>query len=165
MADGLLDFNYGVGSGYQPSTIDFSKLISSDSDIGKIMSYTEGNNYGLSNSAAGSQIDFSALGQTGTGTQGSAGEWMGNVGQALSMLNNLVGGYTSLKQLGLAEKSYNTNRGLMMTNLANQANLTNEQLATRQATRLRSQGITGEANDAAVADFMRQYGVSGTLGG
>lgn len=164
MADDLINFNYGGTSAYQPSTIDFSTMFSGDTDIGKIMSYTSDNNYGLSNSAAGSQIDFSGLGQgVSTGIGDSSSNWMGNISQSLNLINNLVGGYTSLKQLGLSKDSYKTNKALMLTNLSNQANLTNAELATAEATRLRSQGITGDANDAAVAEFMSKYGVSGTI--
>ena len=88
-----------------------------------------------------------------------------DISTGIGAASNLFNIYSGFKGLGLAEDSFNFNKGVTNTNLANQAKLTNEMLATRQATRLRSQGITGAENDAAVADFMSQYGVSGKVGG
>lgn len=75
----------------------------------------------------------------------------------LDAVGNLFNLYAGMKGLGIAEDR----NDLMKTNLSNKANLTNERLGTRQASRLRSQGITGDANAAGVADFMKKYSVSG----
>lgn len=90
---------------------------------------------------------------------------LNTLGTGVSTLSDLFNIYAGIRGLNQAQDQFNFNRDLSLTNLANQANLTNEQLATRQATRLRGQGITGEANAQAVADFMAKYGVSGNLGG
>jgi hypothetical protein len=87
------------------------------------------------------------------------------LGSGVGALSDLFNIYAGIRGLNQSKDQFNFNRDLALTNLNNQANLTNEQLATRQATRLRSQGITGDANAQAVADFMAKYGVSGNLGG
>ena len=113
------------------------------------------------------------VGTTALGTATSATpDWklfssqgLKDISTGIGAASNLFNIYNGFKGLGLAEDSFNFNKGVTNTNLANQAKLTNEMLATRQATRLRSQGITGAENDAAVADFMSKYGVSGKVGG
>lgn len=87
------------------------------------------------------------------------------LGQGAGTLSDLFNIYSGIRGLNQSKDQFNFNRNLALTNLQNQANLTNERLATRQASRLRGQGITGEANAQAVADFMAKYGVSGNLGG
>lgn len=79
------------------------------------------------------------------------------LGNVLGAGTDLFSIYAGLKSLGFAEDR----NDMMKTNMNNQANLTNERLATRQASRLRSRGITGEDNARQVAEFMAKNGVSG----
>lgn len=86
---------------------------------------------------------------------------LGSLG--LNALNGVVGAYTGLRGLSLAKDQFALNKDLALTNLSNNANLTNERLATRQATRLKSQGMTDADQIAAAVDsYMKEYGVSGT---
>lgn len=86
---------------------------------------------------------------------------LGNLG--LNALNGVVGAYTGLRGLSLAKDQFKLNKDLALTNLSNNANLTNERLATRQASRLRSKGITDTEQIAAAVDsYMKEYGVSGS---
>ena len=50
-----------------------------------------------------------------------------NGAQAVNALSGLADAYTGLKSLGLAKKEFNFNKNLALTNLANQADLINEQ--------------------------------------
>ena len=50
-----------------------------------------------------------------------------NGAQAVNALSGLANIYTGLKSLGLAKKEFNFNKNLAFTNLANQADLINEQ--------------------------------------
>ena len=105
---------------------------------------------------------FGAAQGMGAGADGGMFDWlnsdtMGKFSTGLDAAQNLFSLYAGMKGLGFAEDR----NDLMKTNLNNQSNLTNERLGTRQATRLRSQGITGDANAQAVADFMKQYAVKG----
>jgi hypothetical protein len=129
--------------------------------------------------------DFSSLGnlqqgQAGGLNLGGVGQDVGGAGGFMDMFNsenlgtasNLLGGatnlfnlYAGMKGLGLAEDDFNMRKDMAETNLSNNANVTNERLGTRQASRLRSQGVTGEANDKAVSEFMAKFGVSGKAGG
>lgn len=88
-----------------------------------------------------------------------------NVGTGIGALSNLFNIYSGFKGLNLAEDQFDFNRGLAQTNLQNQSNLTNEQLATRQNTRALSRGLSPEQAQAEVAQFMQKYGVSGKIGG
>lgn len=124
--------------------------VNTNAGISDILSSLTGNSAAPSTSLTGDLFTADNLNALGTG---------------VGTLSDLFNIYSGIRGLNQAEDQFNFNRDLSLTNLANQANLTNEQLATRQATRLRSQGITGEANAQAVADFMAKYGVSGNIGG
>lgn len=89
----------------------------------------------------------------------------GALSSGANALGNLFNIYAGIKGLNQARDSFNFNRDLARTNLANQANLTNEQLSTRQGSRLRSQGLSPEEVQAGVAEFMQKYGVKGSIGG
>lgn len=106
----------------------------------------------------------------GTGQQSGSfldffnSENLNNLGTGIDAIGSLFDMYQGMKSLKLGEKTYDLNKDNMTTNLANQSKLTNERLSTRQASRLRSQGLSGDAVTNGVADFMAKYGVSGTLG-
>lgn len=136
-----------------------------------------GSNFGanagfdFSNTSIGDfmNTDFSGTGSLGNiGQTGGISNWfnsenLGNISAGINTLGSLFNMYQGMQALNLAEDQFNFNKNSYATELSNQANLTNERLATRQATRLRSQGITGDANDAAVAEYMEQYGVDGSI--
>jgi hypothetical protein len=84
-------------------------------------------------------------------------ETFNTIGQGIGAATDLFSIYAGLKGLGFAEDR----NDMMKTNMNNQANLTNERLRTRQGTRLRSQGITGDENAKMVAEFMAKNSVSG----
>lgn len=150
------------------STVDFTKMIN-DSVYSGMPNFVKPATNGISvqsgvggnTSTFNSGNPFTPIGNNGLFSTNT----LNNVATGIGALTNLSNIYTGFKGLGLAEDSFNFNKGVTNTNLANQAKLANEMLATRQATRLRSQGITGADNDAAVADFMSKYGVSGKVGG
>ncbi|MBP93674.1 MAG: hypothetical protein CMC55_06105 [Flavobacteriaceae bacterium] len=86
---------------------------------------------------------------------------MGNVG-GWNTFSNILGGigsianaYTGFKQLGLARDQFNWQRDAYNTNLVNQANLVNSQLADRQRRRqfFDSSAATPEA-------YLAQYGAA-----
>lgn len=80
--------------------------------------------------------------------------WLTGGAQAIT---GLAGAYTGLKQLGLAEDSFDFQKQAFNTNLENQARLTNEQLRREQAGR-------NARNPNEVVDldaYMKQYGVQG----
>ena len=67
--------------------------------------------------------------------------------------------WLGMQQLDLAKKSFMHNQGMDRTNLMNQANTTNEALASQwQARESAAPGQYGAKDD-----YMRQYGVSGTI--
>lgn len=163
--------NFGLGTGNSVpttnfGTVDFNKMLNQSLYQG-MPAFVQPSSNGISvTSGVGNNTStFNPIGGTPPTPDFFSTDTLNNVATGIGALSNLANIYTGFKGLGLAEDSFNFNRDLTNTNLANQANLTNEMLATRQATRLRSQGITGEANDAAVADFMSKYGVSGKVGG
>lgn len=122
-----------------------------------------------------SRMDIlSALGSIGNNSGslgGSNVSWynnsdlMNNIGTGVDALSGLFNIYSGVRGLNQAKDSFNFNKNLASTNLANQANLINEQLSTRQATRLKSQGLSEADVAKGVSDFMAKYGVSGTIGG
>jgi hypothetical protein len=105
---------------------------------------------------------FDAEGLT-QGTEGGGlfdfldSDMMNKIGTGVGAATDIFNLYAGMKGLGIADDR----NDLMKTNLSNQAKVTNERLGTRQATRLRSKGITGDENAQAVADFMAKNSVSG----
>lgn len=114
---------------------------------------TGGNMFG--SASVGAPTSAGGDGLFGIGALNSSN--LNDFSTGLDAVGNLFNLYAGMKGLGIAEDR----NDLMKTNLSNNANLTNERLGTRQASRLRSQGITGDANAAGVADFMKKYSVSG----
>lgn len=109
-------------------------------------------------------FNLNGLGDTGNSWFSPQAMQLGSLG--INAVGGLVNAYTGLRGLSLAKDQFKFNKGLALTNLQNNANLTNERLATRQATRLRSQGITDADQIAAAVDsYMAKYGVSGKTGG
>lgn len=134
------------------------------SDILNSLNTNVNNNAGISDIL--SSLDTNPVGtNSGSFNNLFTSDNLNTVGQGIGALSDLFNIYAGIRGLNQAEDQFNFNRGLSLTNLQNQANLTNERLATRQASRLRSQGVTGDQNAQAVADFMARYGVSGNLGG
>lgn len=113
----------------------------------------------------GNNLDLGGLNQNTGFDFGLNQDTFGALSSGASALGDLFNIYAGIKGLNQSKDMFNFNRGLAKTNLMNQANLTNEQLATRQATRLRSQGLPQDQIDAGVAEFMAKYGVKGTVGG
>lgn len=72
-----------------------------------------------------------------------------------------IGAYTGLRQLSLAKDSFNFNKDVTETNLANQAKLTNAQLEDRQRARIASNPNAYQS----LSEYMDKNAVSGRLGG
>lgn len=72
-----------------------------------------------------------------------------------------IGAYTGLRQLSLAKDSFNFNKDVTETNLANQAKLTNSQLEDRQRARIASNPNAYQS----LSEYMDKNAVSGRLGG
>lgn len=113
----------------------------------------------------GNNLDLNSMSGTGGFEFGLNEDTFGALSSGANALGNLFNIYAGIKGLNQARDSFNFNRDLATTNLANQANLTNERLATRQGSRLRSQGLSPEEVQAGVAEFMQKYGVKGSIGG
>lgn len=73
----------------------------------------------------------------------------------------LMQGWAGLKGLDLAKRQLALQEQTAAANLANQANLTNERLYTRQQSRYNRDPSRFQSPDA----FMKQWGVTGKLGG
>lgn len=124
------------------------------------------------NQAGIDQINLAAndiLGQSGVSSNPFADffntEMLANLANAAQLGANLFGIYGNMEGLDLAKKDYALRENVLKNDVANNANLTNERLATRQAMRLRSRGLSEDQVAQGVNDFMSQYGVSGKLGG
>lgn len=133
-------------------------------DLKKLMSGITGqNSNGMYQNGLGGQV---ATGGADSGGGLFTSDNMQLAGLGINAFNGLLGAYTGLSSLGLAKDQFKHNKGISDTNLSNSANLTNERLATRQATRMKSDGITDQAAiDAGVKEYMAKYGVSGKAGG
>jgi len=146
----------GFGNFTSLGEMDFSNLLADQTGI---------NQAGQLQNGLGGQISTGGL------TQGADSSFFsnGNLNTAatgLSALNGLLSAYTGIKGLGLAKDQFNYQKDLSNTNLENSANLTNERLATRQATRLRSAGETDQSViDSAVSDYIQKYGANTKAGG
>lgn len=94
-------------------------------------------------------------------------DWMGSdkKGGILPVATQGVGalmqGWAGLQGIQNAKRQQAFNEQMSATNLANQAALTNERLYTRQQSRYASNPNRFAAPDA----FMKQWGVSGKIGG
>lgn len=78
-----------------------------------------------------------------------------NIGAGIKGLTGLVGAYTGLKQLGLAQDSFDFRRGAFNDQYNNQARLTNSRLEDRQRAR-----VMRDPTAIPVAEYMRRFGTS-----
>lgn len=113
---------------------------------------------------------LSGAGQQVTPNSDSMFSWLnsdnlGLINSGVNALGGVFNAYQGMKGLDLAKDQFNFNKSAFLTNLANQANLTNERLATRQATRLRSQGVPEDQIQGQVDAYMQKYGAKSNLGG
>ena len=76
---------------------------------------------------------------------------------ALGSAKALGGLFMGMKQYGLAKKTFNENKRQFQLNWGANRDLTNAQLADRQAGRIAASGPDGR--HASVADYMAQYGI------
>lgn len=76
---------------------------------------------------------------------------------ALGSAQALGGLFMGMKQYGIAKKTLNENKRQFQLNWDANRNLTNAQLADRQAGRIAASGPDGR--HASVADYMAQYGI------
>lgn len=76
---------------------------------------------------------------------------------ALGSAQALGGLFMGMKQYGIAKKALNENKHQFRLNWDANRNLTNAQLADRQAGRIAASGPDGR--HASVADYMAQYGI------
>lgn len=78
-------------------------------------------------------------------------------------VGSLAKAWLGFKSLGLSKDQYNFNKKLAQTNLANQANLTNQQLEGRYRTRhnIDPEGTTSAYGS--LADYMKANAVKGSL--
>jgi len=150
----------GAGGGFNlggMQGVDSLSMFDPSSQISGILGEDFGNNaFNVNanvNAEAGGMFDF------------LDSENFGKISNGIGAAQNLFSLYAGMQGLGLAKDNFKLQSGLAKTNLNNQANVTNERLRTRQGSRLRSQGITGEANEKAVAEFMAKNSVSGKVGG
>ena len=79
--------------------------------------------------------------------------------QAIGAVSDLYNMWQARQNYKLSKESFKFNKQLSTVNTNNQANLTNERLATRQAVR-----VNNDPNAVPVAQFMQSYGVKG-IGG
>lgn len=92
--------------------------------------------------------------------------WLGNDTNAGllpvggKLLGSIMEGWGGIQQMNLAKRQQAFNENMARTNLANQANLTNERLLTRQQNRYR----TDPTNAMNPDEFMKKWAVKGTLG-
>jgi len=110
--------------------------------------------------------DFDSLGKFGVAPGADSGAGMfdnfnlKDTGTALQGVSSLGQTILGFKQYGQAKKQAAFQKAMAQTNLANQARLTNAELADRQ--RMRTSGSSGDQYQS-VADYMSQYGVSGSV--
>lgn len=76
--------------------------------------------------------------------------------QAIGAVADLYNMWQARQNYKLGKESFRFNKQLSTLNLNNQANLTNERLATRQAVR-----VNNDPNAVPVAQFMKTYAVKG----
>ncbi|MCD1628466.1 hypothetical protein [Marinobacter shengliensis] len=110
--------------------------------------------------------DFSTMQRWFGGTNEAGASTMGYAPAALGIGQFGLNAYMGLKNYGLAKKqlslakdSFNFNKDLSLTNLENQANLTNAELADRQNKRnIQNPGMFEDT-----ASYMANYGVKGNV--
>lgn len=93
-------------------------------------------------------------------------KWFGKDGAlipGLNALSNLAGAYTGYKQLGLAEDAFNFNKALTLSNLANQATITNQAIEDRIRSGAINRGVPVPDVDKLVASQMENRRIKGTL--
>lgn len=78
-------------------------------------------------------------------------------------VGSLASAWLGFKNLGLAKDSYNLSKKLAETNLANQANLTNQQLENRYAVMSNLDPTRTQAKYGSLGDYMTPRAVKGTL--
>ena len=88
----------------------------------------------------------------------------GDFSDILSGVGSLYGAYGGMKALDLGKEQFNFSRDLALTNLHNQANLTNAELTDRQNRRNRN-AVNNGGTPLSTADYIAQFGVTGNLGG
>lgn len=89
-----------------------------------------------------------------------------NIGKSLTGLAQLLGAFSGMKQMDLAEDQFSFQKDAFRTNLTNQANLTNSQLADRQDMRNRDAAQSGRAGEfETTANYLNRFGASSTVGG
>lgn len=82
----------------------------------------------------------------------------GWVSPVIDTFSGLANSWTGMQQLGLAEDAFKEQKKMNRLNYTAQANMTNSQLADRQAARI---AASPGSNFASVEDYMKQYGVKG----
>ena len=79
----------------------------------------------------------------------------------INAISQGIGAYTGLRQLSLAKDSFNFNKGVTETNLANQAKTVNTNLEDRQRARIASNPNAYQS----LSEYMNKNAVSGRVGG
>lgn len=92
--------------------------------------------------------------------QQGSGFNMNDIMAGFDVLSGAVNAYTGLQQLNLAKDSFNFNKGVTTTNLANQAKTINTQLEDRQRARLASNPNAYQS----LSEYMKKNSVSGEIG-
>lgn len=101
---------------------------------------------------------------TGIGNVLGAGNNMQNVSgwntfsNVLGGISGLANAFTGFKQLGLAKDQFRWQKDAFNTNLVNQANLVNSQLADRQRRR-----VAFDSTATPVDQYMNQYGAASSV--
>lgn len=113
-------------------------------------------------------FDFGAINtpdaNADAGFFGANGFDIGDFGTTLDAFGSLYGAYTGMNQLELGRDQFNFGKDLALTNLGNQANLTNAELSDRQDRRNRNALAGSGGTPLSTADYLSRFGVSGTPG-
>jgi hypothetical protein len=96
-------------------------------------------------------------GNTGFNNIGSTSGW-NTFSNVLGGIQGLAGAFTGLKQLGLAKKQFQWQKGAFDTNLLNQANMVNSQLERRAAADM---GFKG--SEADIKAYMDKFGAASSI--
>lgn len=100
----------------------------------------------------------------GGGFFGKDGFTMGSLSDILSGFSGIYGAYQGGQGVDLAKEQFALQKGLLETNVGNQANITNAGFADRQDRRNRNAANDGSGQIASTADYLSQFGVSNTVG-
>lgn len=131
-------------------------------------SYKNTSNVGATSNAytGGAMQQFINTGGNASIGSGSSTSFMPNMAQGFQMGSQAIGAVADLygmwqarQNYKLSKEAFRFNKQLSTINLNNQANLTNERLATRQGVR-----ANNDPNAMPVDQFMAKYKVSG-IGG